>query len=124
MKRYIKLAEEDKKWIERAFGISRVMVNYALGFDPKRGNSDLAKRIRVVAKQRGGLLAYDEIPACETIHDSRGVMRQEFDNGATLMIDKSNGLVWVRDRNGNVVREVKDCSIEQLYVEQEFAAAL
>ena len=35
MKKYIKISEENKKWIEQALKISRVMLNHALYFDPK-----------------------------------------------------------------------------------------
>lgn len=52
-------------------------------------------RIRKFAKQKGGVLLL-LTPATETIHDA----------------------------DGNVRREVKHCTIEQLYVEQTFAGGL
>ena len=63
-------------------------------------------------------------PAMETIHDKDGYMRQYFENGAMLEADKHTGTVQVFDKDGTVRREVKHCTIEQLYVEQTFAGGL
>lgn len=124
MKKYIKILEEDKVWIMHALGISRVMVNHALGFDPKRGNSDLAKRIRKLAMHRGGVLM-NELPVFETIHKtSTGEMTQEFENGARLVADLSTGTVRVYGKDGVIRRKVEKCTIERLYVEQMFAAGM
>ena len=49
MKKYIKISGKEKEWIETALNVSRSMVDFALFFDAKRGNSDLAKRIRKLA---------------------------------------------------------------------------
>lgn len=123
MKKYIKLDEKEKQWIMSAFEISRVMVNYALGFDKKRGNSDLAKRIRQLALQRGGVLV-NELPVFETIHNSNGVMRQTFPNGAEIMVDTSAGFVDLHDKKGTLVKALNECSVKQLYELQELAASL
>lgn len=123
MKRFIKLAEADKKWIEKAFGISRVMVNYALGFDPKHGRSALAGKIRNLALLRGGQVTL-EVPECETIHDARGMMTQTFENGAKVEVNKKTGELEVKDAKGATVRRLKISMIEQLYAEQAFAAGL
>ncbi len=46
-------------------------------------------------------------PQCETMHDTtedgRQIMRQEFDNGVTLRVDKQTGEAWMTDRRGEVI---------------------
>lgn len=124
MKKYIKISEENKKWIEQALKISRVMLNHALYFDPKRGNSDLAKRIRKLALHRGGVLM-NELPVFETIHNTAsGEMVQEFPNGAKLVAGLATGTVKVYDKAGVIRHRVENCTIERLYIEQLFAAGL
>ena len=124
MKKYIKISEENKKWIEQALKISRVMLNHALYFDPKRGNSDLAKRIRKLALHRGGVLM-NELPVFETINNTAsGEMVQEFPNGAKLVAELATGTVKVYDKAGVIRHRVENCTIERLYIEQLFAAGL
>lgn len=124
MKKYIKISEENKKWIEQVLKISRVMLNHALYFDPKRGNSDLAKRIRKLALHRGGVLM-NELPVFETIHNTAsGEMVQEFPNGAKLVAELATGTVKVYDKAGVIRHRVENCTIERLYIEQLFAAGL
>lgn len=114
MKKYIKISTKEKEWIMQVFDVSLVMVNHALGFDKKRGNSDLAKRIRKLALHRGGVLV-NELPVFETIHNSNGVMRQSFPNGAEIMVDTSAGFVDLHDKKGTLVKALNECSIKQLY---------
>lgn len=90
MKRYIHIAREDREFIEKAFGVSGRMVYNALTFDAKKGNSDLARRIRKIAMDRGGVVMV-ETPEVETLHDYDGVISQYFPNGAKLELDKETG---------------------------------
>ena len=106
MKKYIKISEKEKQWIGEAFNVLRVTVNHALHFDEKRGNSDLAKRIRKLALHRGGVLM-NELPAFETIHNTAaGEMVQPFENGAKLVMVWTTGNVKVFDKKGNICRDV------------------
>jgi hypothetical protein len=124
MKKYIKLDEKEKQWIMSAFEISRVMVNYALGFDKKRGNSDLAKRIRQLALQRGGVLV-NELPVFETIHNTvAGEMIQPFENGAKLVLVWATGSLKIFNKKGELCRDIHINTIEELTNAQCFAAAL
>lgn len=124
MRKYIKLQRIDKDFILKTFKISEVMLSYALNFDKKRGNSELAKKIRTLALQRGGVPVC-ELPVFETIHDANGMMRQEFLNGAVLVVDKNTGVIVITDKHGRTVRRSEEnSSIERLYIEQEFAARL
>lgn len=86
MKKYIKISGKEKEWVGTALNVSPSMVDFALRFDAKRGNSDLAKRIRKLALHRGGVLM-NELPAFETIHNTvAGEMVQPFENGAKLVM--------------------------------------
>lgn len=124
MKKYIKISEENKKWIEQALKISRVMLNHALYFDPKRGNSDLAKRIRKLALHRGGVLM-NELPVFETIHNTvAGEMIQPFENGAKLVMVWATGNVKVFNKKGELCRDIHINTIEELTNAQCFAASL
>ena len=124
MKKYIKISGKEKEWIGTALNVSRSMVDFALFFDAKRGNSDLAKRIRKLALHRGGVLM-NELPAFETIHNTAsGEMVQEFPNGAKLVAELATGTVKVYDKAGVIRHRVENCTIERLYIEQLFAAGL
>ena len=45
-KRVIEVTKETRDFLQKAFDVTGTMVWYALNFDEKRGQSDLAKRIR------------------------------------------------------------------------------
>lgn len=124
MKKYIKISEKEKQWIGEAFKVSRVTVNHALYFDEKRGNSDLAKRIRKLALHRGGVLM-NELPVFETIHNTTtGEMVQEFPNGAKLVMVWVTGNVKIFNKQGEICRDIHINTIEELTNAQCFAAAL
>ena len=124
MKKYIKISTKEKEWIMQAFDVSLVMVNHALGFDKKRGNSDLAKRIRKLALHRGGVLM-NELPAFETIHNTAaGDMIQPFENGAKLVMVWTTGNVKVFNKKGELCRDIHINTIEELTNAQCFAASL
>lgn len=55
MKRYIDTTKENREFLMRAFGVTERTLYYALRFDGKRGDSDLARKIRKVALERGGV---------------------------------------------------------------------
>ena len=124
MKKYIKISKKEKEWIGTALNVSPSMVDFALHFDAKRGNSDLAKRIRKLALHRGGVLM-NELPAFETIHNTTtGEMVQPFENGAKLVMVWTTGNVKVFDKKGNVCRDVHIRTIDELTEMQLFAAGL
>ena len=97
------------------------MVYYALNFDAKRGESEKAKRIRVYAKQKGGIVMI-VAPEVETIHDADGYMRQYFPNGAMIECNKANGNVDVFYK-GKMMKQYQDVKIKQLEEIQSIFAA-
>lgn len=119
----IEVSREVRAKIAKTFDVSDVMVSYALTYNKSRGNSDLAKKIRKMAMENGGQrMAY--WPECETIHDEvNGTMVQTFGNGAVLTIDKHTGDVKV-EYMGKTRMYQEDVSVRQLYMIQEFAAAI
>lgn len=123
VKRMIQITNENRAFLLKTFGVTREMIRYALVFDQKHGRSDLAKRIRKTALEHGGVVV-NVVPECETIHDANGMMRQRFENGITLEVNKNTGWLTVTDRAGRKVREANCSTIEQFYMEQIFAAGL
>ena len=89
-RRYIHIMKEDREFIMKALGVTERTVFNAIRFDEKRGNTDLAKRIRKLAMERGGIVMV-VIPEIETLFDADNYMRQYFPNGALLEISKDDG---------------------------------
>lgn len=88
MKKYIHVTKEVREKLMKIFGVTNVMVWNALTFNPNRGNSDLAKRIRCCAIQNGGIVM-NELPEVETFHDYDNYMRQYLPNGAMIEVNSS-----------------------------------
>ena len=126
MKAKVKIEVEKavRELIMKTFGVSNQTVTNALNYSGgTRSESDLAKRIRKMAMNNGGRrMVY--WPECETIHDEgKGVMVQTFSNGAVLTVDKHTGNAKV-DYLGKTRMRQEDISVKQLYVLQEYAAAI
>lgn len=98
MQKFIHVTKETREFIAKAFNISGRMVNYALRFEK---NTDLAKRIQILAMQKGGIIM-NEVPEIETIHDADGYMRQYLPNGAMIEFNKATGEVDVLFRGEKV----------------------
>lgn len=120
IRKQIEVTKEVREEIKAAFKCSNMAVWRALSFTL---DTPLSLRIRKFAKQKGGVLLL-LTPAMETIHDADGVMRQYFENGAMIEINKKLGTLWLFDKNGEVNRKITDCTIEQLYEMQGIAANL
>lgn len=121
-KRFIQISRENREFIRKSFNITDRSINYALSFDKKKENTDLAKRIRKLALERGGVCMV-EAPECETIFDHKGRMYQRFGNGAELVAYKETGEVevWFKDKR---VFHSGDMPLAELYGLQDWAAAL
>lgn len=120
--RRIEVSSEVRSKIMKTFGVTRQTVGNALNYRGERGQSDLAKRIRIMALENGGrhMVSW---PECETIHDSSGMMRQVFENGSKIEVDKRTGYACWFDHKGVKRWEQKNITIPQLYVMQELAAS-
>ena len=121
--RRIEVTGEVRSKIMRTFGVSRQTVGNALNYRGERGQSDLAKRIRIMALENGGrhMVSW---PECETINDALGMMIQTFDNGSKIEVNKNTGDACWFDPKGMKRGEQKNITIQQLYVMQELAASI
>lgn len=122
MDKRIKVSDDLRRKIAKTFKVTETTVRSALRYDAKKGNTDTAVRIRIMALQNGGVPTVS-LPECECIHDElNGTMVQTFNNGAVLTIDKSTGNAKV-DFGGRTRMRQENISIRQFYVLQEYAAA-
>lgn len=121
-KRVIDVTREQREFLEKAFNVSNVMVWYALNFDEKRGNSDLAKRIRELALQRGGVVM-NISPEIETIHTHDGMMRQYLPKDVMIEGDFRTGMVEVL-KCGKSLKSWENPTLMELEKIQEWALGL
>lgn len=84
MKKYIHIEKEDREFLERAFGVKGRTVYNALHYVGEGGGSDLAKKIRKIALDRGGIVMV-AAPEEETLFDADGYMRQYLENSKVLL---------------------------------------
>lgn len=91
MKRAIDVSTEVREGIRKTFKVSDQAIWLALTFDPKRGMSDKAKRIRQYAKINGGVETVVAEKGDTLLFDHKGSFRQYFSNGAVLEFDKKTG---------------------------------
>lgn len=97
MKKYIDAGKQVRVQLMAEFGCSSVSVYNALHYTSYRGGSAQAEKIRQRALSLGGVrvVVCDEM---ETLHDSDGMIRQYFANGAVLELSKCDGTgVVVKD---------------------------
>ena len=121
--RKIELDLRFRKKIARTFGVTMQSVGNALGYDSGKGQTDLAKRIRMMALEHGGRHSVTWLE-CETIHnEATGYMVQTFDNGAKLVMDKHTGDAEVLDPKGVVRMRRENILVREIYVLQKYAAA-
>lgn len=122
-KRVIEVTKETRDFLQQAFDVTGTMVWYALNFDEKRGQSDLAKRIRNFALQKGGVVL-NIGPEIETIHSADGRMRQYFPHDVLLEADtRSTGQVAVY-KKGELQRIWDNPGVSELDGIQNWAMSL
>ena len=121
-KRYIHIQKSDREAIMKAFGVTEKTVFNAIWYDEKRGNTDMAWRIRKMAMERGGIVMV-VVPEVETLHDAGGYMRQYFPNGALFEVSKydGHGTVWFK---GERMREYDNVAVREMDGIQTFADSL
>lgn len=108
MKKQILTDNETKAFLMKAFGCTRQQVWRALNFER---DSDLARRIRILALKRGGKLTEGYIPKCETTHNTADrTMEQTFGPRVKIVADFQNGEVSV------MVDEIKKNSYSNLSI--------
>ena len=93
----------------------------AIKFDAKRGHTDLAKKVRKLAMERGGIIMI-EAPEWETLHDSDGYMRQYLGD---VLLEFSKDEPWCDVyKKGEKVRRFEQVMTSDIQGIQDWAAAL
>ena len=89
MSKQILTDRETKHFLMKAFKCSQQAVWLALTF---KRDSDMARRIRVLALKRGGKLVDGYVPECETRYDHHaGIMTQAFGPRVRIEYDRHTG---------------------------------
>lgn len=114
MKRIIDVSQKVRAEAAKVFGVSDKTVMNALTFDPERGDSDKAKRIRQYAKMNGGVLLHRADVEDQVIFDSEGNLRQYFKNGAMLEVEKETGNATLYDGAGKALETWQDVKMRDM----------
>ena len=124
MKRYIHIQKADREFILNLFKVTGRTVDNALRFDAERGNTALARKIRKVAMEHGGIVMVVS-PEAETLFDADGYMRQYLPNGVLLEFEKEAGNggcnVYLK---GDMVRRYDNVQVRDIPAIQNWAATL
>lgn len=121
MKRYIHIKKADREFIMKSLKVTERMVYYAIRFAT---DTDLARRIRKLAMERGGIIMA-VIPEAETLYDADGYMRQYLPNDVLLEFEKEagNGGCDVFHK-GVKVRHYDNVAVRDIPAIQDWAATL
>lgn len=122
MKRFIAVTREQREKLIRIFGCTSRMIEFALAFDSRKGNSDMARRIRKAALEMG-CLTHVVHAETECFYDSDGTMHQPFPNGAHIELYKDSG-EGVIIHKGNIVARYENVKVAEIPAIQQRAAAL
>lgn len=122
MKKYIHITKEDRMFIMKALGVTERTVFNAIRFDSKRGDTELARKIRKLAMERGGIVMM-EIPEIECLFDADGYMRQYLPNNTILEFSFENGGCDVFHK-GEKVRHYENVVVSNIKNIQNWALAL
>lgn len=119
MEKRIELNRDGQAFICRAFDITDRMVRKALSYEK---DTDLARRIRSLALQKGGQVMYT-LSEMETMHDAYGMIRQYLPGGVTIELSKTDGSGRIV-RQGKTLWEGKNVKVEDIEKIQQMAARL
>ncbi|MFC2673712.1 MAG: hypothetical protein ACFN1E_04715 [Prevotella melaninogenica] len=122
VKRYIHIKKEDRDFLMTTFGITEKSVFNAINFDSKRGNTELAKRIRKLAIDRGGIVMI-EAPEGEIFHDSDNYMREYLPGGVMIELSKRDGS-GVVFKKGMQMKSYENILLTDIPQIQAYAAGL
>ena len=122
MKKYISASLDQRLHLMRIFKCKERTIRNALTYDEARGHTDLAKRIRLAAKN-AGCHTYVVTKEFECFFDADGVMYQLFPNGAQIELSKDTGKGQIIFK-GDIVAEYSNVKISQIGEIQKQAAAI
>lgn len=118
-KREIVVTKENREFLKKLFGCTEQTLYNSL--DLQKPSSELRKRIRKAALERGGEVMVT-LREMETIHTADGVMEQKLPNGAVLKFYREDvhGEIW---HNGKLVVRRGDITLQDIF-EMQVQAAL
>ena len=122
MKRYIHIKKEDREFIMKAFKITQRTVFNAIHFEDMNEGNDLAKKIRRLAMERGGIIMR-EVPELETLFDADGYIRQYLPGDVLIELSKTDSSCVVF-KKGVRVNSYKDVMLSDIPGIQAYAAGL
>ena len=122
MKIFIAITTEQRGKLEKIFGCTPRMISYALAFDTRKGNTDLAKRIRKAAFEMGAQVTV-VTTEMESMVDSEGTLHQIFPNGAQIELYKGDGRGVIIFK-GETVAEYENVKVKEIGAIQQRAQAL
>lgn len=123
MKKYIHVTKEARELLKKTFGVTDKMVWYALTFNPGRGQSDLAKRIRTAALEHRGILMADECVLENTLFDADGYFRNYPTLDTVLEFSREDGSCDVFHK-GEKIRHYDKVAMADIDDIQAWAKAL
>lgn len=121
MKKYIHIQKSDREFIAKAFKVSKRTVYNAIHFEDMNEGNDLAKKIRTLALERGGIVMV-EAPELETLHDADDYMRQ-YIGDVLLEFSKTEPVCDVY-KKGVKVRHFDNVMTSDIRGIQDWASAL
>lgn len=122
MKKYIPVTKEEREKLAKIFKCSERMVYFALTYDPKRGKTNLARKIRHTAK-KSGFCVYVVVKEMECMFLHDGMMVQMFPNGAQIEFSTKTGIGTVI-YDGKLVAEYRGVKLSEIPSIQERAMAI
>ena len=120
MKKYIHIQKADREFIAKALGITERTIFNATHYTDMNEGTDLMKKIRMLALQRGIVMV--EAPELEVLHDADGYMRQYLGD-VLLEFDKNGGCCDVY-KKGEKIRHYDDVMLSEIQGIQDWAATL
>lgn len=121
MKKYIHIKKEDREFIATALKITERTIFNATHYTDINEGSELSKKIRTLALQRGGIVMV-EAPEIETLHDADGYIRQ-YIGDVLLEFSKKEPVCDVYQR-GKKIRHFDNVMTSDIQGIQDWAAKL
>ena len=121
MKKYIHIQKADREFIAKALGITERTIFNATHYTDMNEGTDLMKKIRMLALQRGGIVMV-EAPELEVLHDADGYMRQYL--GDVLLEFSKKEPVCDVYKHGEKVRHFEKVMTSDIQGIQDWAATL
>lgn len=123
MKKYIHITKEDREFIMKALGVTERFVFNVTHFDDIREGSELVKKARKLALDRGGIVMV-QLPEVECFHDADDYLRLYLPNDTLLELSKEDGSCDVYHKGEKVRRYEGDVAVSSIKGIQEWAMAL